>query len=187
MYYLIKSFIYRPNVSQEIIALQIEFIKKLNSMVTKMLVRLDEVIEPTTLTATASFLELVRDAMERFKLEPQDTLNVDWNKMWGPYTWSFLHYTSIVMEMAKDDLELLKTFKFIVYNFKVILVCMRCHENFETKKPQILEILTNESFDAIKGIFELHQLVNKHTKRADYVYTFENFLTDYKLTYEKEE
>jgi len=107
---------------------------------------------------------------------------------WGVYMWKFLHYASICMNLAKTNQELHDLFIMVVYNLQIILPCHECRLNYESKKrpvDQVENILKLSQTDPIRSIYDLHNLVNQHTKPSVYKYTFEEFLVAFDLTIEQ--
>jgi hypothetical protein len=196
VYYIIKGRIHIPPVYQSVLAsaqdwipgkpsrdiatLSLEYLTSLNTMVATML-KIDD-----KLAANASFSEVV----EFFDL-PHVTL--DNSKHWGNYYWTFLHYTSIYMNIMKDNEQLYDEFYNVILNLRMILPCNQCLVNYQSKiEPKAGDpsnvvtikytILVLAKTDAIRAIYDLHSLVNEHTAFGKYKdYTFEDFLKTYDL------
>lgn len=196
VYYIIKGRIHIPPVyqsvlasgqawipgkpSRDIVTYSLEYLDSLNAMIATMLKK------DGTLKVNASFSEVV----EFFDL-PRVTL--DNSKHWGNYYWAFLHYTSIYMNIMKDDDKLYGLFYNVIFNLRMILACNQCLVNYQSKlepkkddPPNTITIkytiLGLAKTDAIRAIYDLHSLVNQHTAFGKYDnYTFEDFLHAYDL------
>lgn len=86
---------------------------------------------------------------------------------WGPTYWSFIHYTSILMNVAFEygaikDQSLFAAF---VYNIDFILPCQICVSQYESRKntEQTLDILKRIAFNmCVDACFRLHHMVSQH-------------------------
>jgi hypothetical protein len=168
--------------SRKMALLCLEYLDSLNSMIAMILKKDNQKLSPN---ATLS------EVTEFFELTP---LEYDRSKHWGNYMWSFLHYTSIYMNIMKDNSTLYDLFYNVIFNLRIILPgCNACSLNYQSKlergkndpsdKVTIKDtILVLAKTDAIKAIYDLHTLVNQHTNYIKYKdYTFENYLTAYDL------
>lgn len=196
VYYIIKGHIHKPTVYEGVLASDSDWIpgKPTRAIVKEVLIYLNDLNlmvggmlkKPNTLFANASLSEVV----ECFDLP---RIPFDHSKHWGNYYWSFLHYTSIYMNIMKDDSKLYDLFYNVIFNLRMILGCPPCMINYQSKlkrkdndPPDTVTIadtiLVLAKTDAIRAIYELHSLVNQHTNFVKYKdYTFADFLKAYDL------
>lgn len=190
VYYIIKGTQHNPNIFRDVLSnnkdwsygkptrtyveLSIEYLDNLNQLIA---IILDKDI--TGLSGNATLPEIIT----AFDLP---VVTVEQKKHWGNYYWAFLHYTSIYMNILKDNNEvfpkLYPLFYNMIYNLRMILICIQCFVNYQSKLTQVKEFLELAKTDAISAIFKLHSLVNEHTNPIKYKdYTFEDFLQAYDL------
>lgn len=205
VYYIIKGAVHPPHIyqsvlssnvdrapgkpSRAIVTSSLEYLHNLNLMIAIILNKDTTLLSPDALetnnmlSPNATLTEIV----QFFDL-PQVT--VDHAKHWGNYYWSFLHYTSIYMNIMKKNEKLYDIFYNVIFNLGIILGCARCYENYQSKLFASVSntvsvqntILPLSKTDAIRAIYDLHTLVNQHTNLVKYKdYTFEIFLEAYDL------
>lgn len=157
--------------TKPLVALWVQYLKTLNKWVARVLKK-----DPMQLPEFPTLSELENF----FELAPVDFKKI---KHWGNYFWQFLHYSSIYMNIMKDDPVAYGEFYGVLFNIDFILPCHMCSENYRKKKPILEnEILPKAQTDAIRAIFDLHSLVNQHTNPGKYTdFTFDKFLTLYDL------
>lgn len=189
LYYIIKR-VYPSNKINEAIMqhtkhhnlslIITDYLDNLNKMIIEMLATLAEKQNLPTNREPLDPNATLDEIVTRFDL----TINYDNTLHWGAYMWKFLHYASICKNLAKDNVVLHNSFVMVVYNFDIILPCQDCRLNYASKKSKVENLLDLSQTDPIRSIYDLHSLVNQHTKPADYKYTFDEFLTAFGLTIE---
>lgn len=88
---------------------------------------------------------------------------------WGPAFWSFIHYTSILMNVAFEHgvIKDQSLFAAFVYNVDFILPCNVCAHHYEERKnsEQTLDILKRIAFNmGVDACFRLHHMVSQHAE-----------------------
>lgn len=78
--------------------------------------------------------------------------------VWGPRTWKFLHYSSILIQ---DNDILISTFACLLLNFDLFILCGICKEHFKRKDPiSTIVMRIKYSKDPITVLFNFHNMVN---------------------------
>lgn len=187
LYYILKGVAFSPSSINEVLRRNqhehvrvaeytLEYLGHLNNLVAELLSVISKKDYPRDLDPNSSLQKIT----EEFDLI-KETIEIT---KWGPCYWKFLHYASICMNIGKGKEKLYDLFYIVIYNIGICLPCSICYENYQSKLEDVNVLLIDAKTDAIKSIYDLHSLVNKHTKPQNYVYTFEEFLVAYDLKYD---
>jgi hypothetical protein len=161
-------------VHTKIAKLTLLYLNKINELVATALGLENSLEDNATIVDVYTFLDL------------PPNIEVDRTILWGNHYWKFLHQTSILYSIRKDDVKFSDAFRAVLYNLLIILPCPMCMENFQSKLITS-GVMENKVFslmetDPIRAVYDLHSLVNEHTNPIKYKdYTFETFLMAYGL------